>query len=419
MKLKKDQLPNIFDQYEVEENRVTNALLQTLAISPKTVKRFLKRFAPEVSTREIVSIELSEQGIPRSNQPDAQKLKDAKESVPDGCFILRGKDDNVTSIVVIESKIKKRAVKRQQLLRHFYKARRKFLIDEVLVLLITPDHSDPIKDWVPEEGTFKWISWRVIHSFAKREIIYNSESVAKILIENFKEYIEMKELSGFQGIDFSEGYEKDKARRILRTLMQDIKDEVLKTYPELGKQKGNILDPWDVFAPANLIDFTEGIHFTLSIRERNMEVLLTVPNSCKSGWNRLKYIMQNEQPKLESILSSLRQKLPNITLLFQQRHFKARRFAFMDGLIRVDLDTTEFAREKREQTKVKKNPLLFQLFVSAVKEAPSWINKEINFIAKFCYRDHIYKESIKKAEFRDEVINALVAFKPLYDYLSE
>ena len=65
------------------------------------------------------------------------------------------------------------------------------------------------------------------------------------------EYIEMKELADFQGIDFSEGYNHEKAKRILRTLMQDIKVDVLKLYPNLTKQKGNISDPWDVFAPGD------------------------------------------------------------------------------------------------------------------------------------------------------------------------
>ncbi|MFC2165388.1 hypothetical protein ACFLT2_10395 [Acidobacteriota bacterium] len=417
MKLKKEHLPNLFDQYVVEENRVTNALLQTLAASSRMTEGFLSKFIPEISPRGVVTIELSEQGIPRDSRPDAPKLQEAKESVPDGCFILRRQDNFVSCVVVIESKIKKGSAKKHQLRRHLLKARRRFQIDDIWALLITPDNEDPFPDWSPDEGSYKWISWRNIYGFSNKEIRQGTESAARILIENLKEYIEMKELAGFQGIDFSEGYETDKARRILGTLMQDIKDDVLKTYPDLGKQKGNISDPWDVFAPADNRNFTEGIHFTLGITEKNLDVLLTVPNRCLSGWARLKYVMDVEQTKLESILSALRQKLPNLILQFQQRHFKARRFGFMDGLILVDLDTTKFAREKRGHTKVKQNPQLFEVFVSTIREAPNTINKEVNFITKFFYNDPDHKLAIKQTEFSKTVITALAAFKPLYDYL--
>jgi len=419
MKLKKNHLPNLFDQYDTEENRVTNALFQTLAISSKIAERFINTFIAGISTRNINSLELSEQGLPKKNSTDAIDFKKTNESVPDGWFILRDRNNNVSDIIVVESKIIKSSAKKRQLLRHLAKARRRFQPEkEVFALLITPDDSDPFPLWRPDKGSYQWTNWRKIHAFAKKEKKFNKDLTAQIIIKSFMEFIEMKELAGFQGIDFSEGYNNEKAKRILRTLMQDIKDAVLKSYPNLKKQKGNILDPWDVFASEDLKTFTKGIHFTLSVKEKSLEVLITVPNKCLRGWTRIKEVMSTEQKEFESILSALRQKLPNLILLFQQRHFIAQRFAFFDGLIQVDIDTTDLRIESRVNTKVKKNSQLFEYFVAAVRDAPRSINREVNFITKYYYNDPKYKHVIKQAEFSKTVISAINSFKPLYDFLT-
>ena len=91
----------------------------------------------------------------------------------------------------------------------------------------------------------------------------------------------------------------------------------------------------------------------------------------------------------------------------------------MDGTVEVDLDTTEFGGKKENQTKVKKNRQLFELFVSAVKDAPVSINKEVSFITKFYYEDRKHRDHIKKAEFLKTIISALNAFKPVYDFLTK
>ena len=91
----------------------------------------------------------------------------------------------------------------------------------------------------------------------------------------------------------------------------------------------------------------------------------------------------------------------------------------MDGTVEVDLDTTEFGGKKENQTKVKKNRQLFELFASAVKAAPASINKEVNFITKFYYEDRKHRDHIKKAEFLKTIISALNAFKPVYDFLTK
>ncbi len=420
MELKKDYLPNLFDQYEVEENRLTNALLQTLAISSRIVDRFLNHFIPHISIKEIASIGLSEQRIPKKNGKDAPVAQETRESVPDGWLILRRKDDSVAHVIVIESKVKEKSANQGQLLRHLVKARRKFQpYKDVLVLLITPDKNNPFPGWRPEEGFYMWTNWREIYAFVNKGRKLRTDSAARLLLKNFEEFIEMKELAGFQGIDFSEGYDKEKARRILRSLMQEIEPEFLIPYPNLKKHKGNVSEPWDVFVPEEVKKFNQGIHFTLGIYEKQLDVLLTVPNNCLTAWKRLMSIIQIERPKLEHILSELRRKLPNLILIFQQRHFIAQRIEFVDGLVQVDMDTTEFGREERGRTQVRKNRQLFELFVSAVKDAPVSVNREVNFITKFYYNDPNYKNQLKHAEFGKTLISALAAFKPLYDYLTE
>jgi hypothetical protein len=56
-------LPNIFNQYSVDENRVTNALLQTLASSPSLSRSFLKEFLSlRVRTRRAALLFLLKKG---------------------------------------------------------------------------------------------------------------------------------------------------------------------------------------------------------------------------------------------------------------------------------------------------------------------------------------------------------------------
>ncbi|MFH1529512.1 MAG: hypothetical protein ABIK09_02130, partial [Pseudomonadota bacterium] len=106
------QLQNLFDQYTVEENRVTNALLQVLVSSPVLVRRFLERFCPSISLKGITTVSIWTQRKPGEG---ADAGGDARDTVPDGWFILQDAEDNVLRVVALEVKIVEGTADRKQL----------------------------------------------------------------------------------------------------------------------------------------------------------------------------------------------------------------------------------------------------------------------------------------------------------------
>jgi hypothetical protein len=82
-------LPNIFNQYSVDENRVTNALLQTLASSPSLSRSFLKEFLSlRVRTRR-AAIVISAQKRPKAqgDRTDTTRAEKEKDGVLGKTFI--------------------------------------------------------------------------------------------------------------------------------------------------------------------------------------------------------------------------------------------------------------------------------------------------------------------------------------------
>jgi hypothetical protein len=413
------QLPNLFDQYDVEENRVTNALLQTLASSPSLTKAFLKRFISRNITRDVNSVAIWTQRAPKDKKTD-KEVQDKRDRVPDGWFMLQRKDGTLSSVVVLESKIYKKHTNIKQLRGHLRKANR-YEGDRIWALLVTPDSRKPFPKWEPENGVYVWCNWREVHSFVRTQMEkFEKGSLQLRLLRDLKGFIEMKEIGGFEGIDFSEGYDPLRARKILKKLIAEIDSEidsdVRKKYPKLTEHKGNVQDPWDVFAPDVKGGFTHANHFALAIRESYFDIMLTLPNNFAKGWQRLRQILTT--PKLmhrfRLILSHLRQKLPNLRVVFAHRHFNGYNIAFYDCRIDVDLDTTNFARKADGDTMVKRNPKFFDSFLSAVLDTPASVNRELNVRAKFYYDE---LPEAQNAKFKHTVINALAAFKPLYEFL--
>jgi hypothetical protein len=106
------QIPNLFDQYAQPENRLTNALLQTLASSRRLAAAFLKDFIGiRCSPHE--SIEITSQKRPggvRDNGQSAKRGSDP-ETIPDGWIV----SEKSGWAVVMESKIVEGAVRFDQL----------------------------------------------------------------------------------------------------------------------------------------------------------------------------------------------------------------------------------------------------------------------------------------------------------------
>ena len=87
---------NVFDQYDQPENRLTHALMVTLANDKKLLRPFLK-FVGAEGAPVLKNIKLGLQRVPGQ---DVDSNKDGKEGLPDGCFFHQN-----GWAVVIEAKV--------------------------------------------------------------------------------------------------------------------------------------------------------------------------------------------------------------------------------------------------------------------------------------------------------------------------
>ena len=74
-----NQLNNIFDQYHVEENRITNALLQSLAQNKDFLRKFLSNFNITLKQNSQIVISCQKQPFSTGDELGNKEL----ESIPD------------------------------------------------------------------------------------------------------------------------------------------------------------------------------------------------------------------------------------------------------------------------------------------------------------------------------------------------
>ena len=86
------ELPNLFDQYSQYENKVTNALLQTLATSPRLAASFLKDFIGIQFNPRRERLILTAQKRPgaQGDRTGAPEIQTQRDTIPDGWFVKSG-----------------------------------------------------------------------------------------------------------------------------------------------------------------------------------------------------------------------------------------------------------------------------------------------------------------------------------------
>jgi hypothetical protein len=110
------ELPNLFDQYSQYENRVTNALLQSLASSTSLLQSFLRVFVgiPFRPRKDRIAITTEERPYGRGDRQVGEKAPGERNSIPDGWIVC----DQGDWAVAIESKVQLRSLRREQLQGH-------------------------------------------------------------------------------------------------------------------------------------------------------------------------------------------------------------------------------------------------------------------------------------------------------------
>lgn len=409
MKIDKSSLSNIFNQYNVEENRITNAFLQVLANNKSFLKKFFEKHL-WINIPINAKVKISAQKKPYM-YGDIKQETDENDTVPDGWIIIDEK-----TAVVFESKIEHNKVKRNQLeghIRAINNYANKYLC------LITPDEQPPIQSNLDILGAkVKWVKWRDIYELASKD--RRERGLEEFLKKELRDFLSMKDnLVGFQGIDFNpETFDRDKAKIVLKSLIKEIKPDIIKIYPKFNIEKSNYtteIHPYKVSAGgvwsylAADKNFTNDIHMTFWLTETHMGMGLTTPNNAGARWKRLKDISENDNYFNEFIVNllRLRKKVPNLYLEFLQRHYIGRKFGVVDGIFEMNLDTFKGGNN------IKVNELWLKSLRNMIINKKGF-NGQLMLRTRYFY---IKDKNIKKAAFKDEVIRAAEMFKEIYDYL--
>ena len=405
-----NRLNNIFDQYDQEENRVTNAFLQTLTKNKGLLNAFLKEYF-DIHLGKSSNVVISSQKEP-FGLGDEEGDRERAEGIPDGWIIIEEE-----KAVVFETKIIRNAIRSDQLFAH---AKRIKGYSQKYLCIITPDEESPIKNVSIPNIDIKWISWRDIYKLISKE--KENQDLSGYLRNQLKEYLAMKEdLVGFQGIDYPSGlFNPREAKVIIKSLIREIKPDILKIYPNLKferKSYSQDVHPYTVFHRSTWSflaadeNFTKDMHMTFWLTETHLGMGITVPNSAAKRWKRLRQIFSKDK-LFDSFLEKLyklKNHLPNLYLEFVHRHYIRQRDGIIDGILEMDLDTIKGSK------KVKANKKWLEALRELVKNKKRNYNGQLMLRTRFFYKD-CYPE-IKTATFKDRAIKTAYKFKDVYDFL--
>lgn len=425
-----ERLPNLFESYTQPENKLTLALLQTLAIDHGLVRAFIRWAIPGLPPPSgIVSV--YSQRKPAVGRGIRVSDPELDPTTPDGW--LAAED----LLVALEVKKDPGALHEVQLRGHLRALARREAAQRAL-LVLTPDPRKPaevvaLEDAAEATGIHVcWRGWRELHAWACAE---TAEAEARsgrrlgagiFLLRCFREYMEMSEVSGFAGVVFDEGYDYRRAKAILRGLRQDLAADVSRLYPNppLSHGRDRITDDgtlvWDVFARGE--DFTADPHFTLSIHDNGATLSLTVPDKAGHAWSTLVRLASERvtlnrslRQFLGSVLRVQAQRRPTVQFNLMQRHWEIRgRPPEMDARLIARLDTAPICPSSLRAKGVREREGWYQAVLALLATGKGSANWEFQIQTHF----HIDRKITKTPELKEEMVRILETFKPLYQLVS-
>jgi len=405
-----NRLNNIFDQYDLDENRVSNALLQTLSQNSGMLKKFLNRFL-NIHVGKNADIVISAQKEPFA-VGDIEEDREQIEGIPDGWIVI-----NENTAIVLEVKIIRDAVRQKQLLAHTKRIKgyaQKYLC------VITPDDESPIEKIEIPNVHIEWIPWRAIYE------LITSTSEAHGIPEYFrtqlKEYLAMKEdLVGFQGIEYPSGsFNPREAKIIIKNLIKEIKPDILEVYPTLKHERKSYSQDVHAYTVYHRTtwsflgadeNFTKDIHLTFWLAETHMGMGLTIPNNAGARWKKLRRIFKQDVSFSAFVdkLFELRKKAPNVYLEFVHRHYLRQRDGIIDGITEMDIDTVKGSEKIKQNSKW----LLMMRELVANKRG---YNGQFMIRTRFFHKDH---PLTRRPEFKKTILETARSFQDIYNILTK
>ncbi|MCK4627453.1 MAG: hypothetical protein KAT56_00545 [Sedimentisphaerales bacterium] len=409
---------NIFDQYDQQENRLTHALICTLANDKKLIPPFLRWLKGE-NIPPLKNIHIGQQQPPGQ---EAKVEKEGKGSIPDACFF-----DDEGWALVIESKVQDK-IRIGQLRRHRQTAAC-YGYENAHVVLIAVDH--PSKSQILPDGVH-YVSWKAVYQWfvhrskmsdwAGRLVEYMQVFEANMIDHDYNIRGTLTMFSGFH-FDEEHPYTYREGKRLIRLMGQEFRKNKhlvreLGLDPEGQGRKGIGKDEkiWD-FIPLKKAEgkaFTAYPHATIFMSSKEAGVAITVPNAFK-GWVKrcLKKIGTDE---FGSLLSKIEKNLqgcikqspgtrPIIYIL--QRQYKGQKSHVKNGRLEVDLRTLV----NDEKTGLKHQPMWLEAIYSILTHKRT--NIQLGIEVRFPYSE----KAMQSAKALDIMADAWIAMKPMLDFV--
>lgn len=278
---------SVFDQYSVQENQLTHALLTALACDESLAKDFLRWAGLRQQVRKPNFLQQSLPGeLTPWSEPEAER-----RGLPDGAIY---EPDRYT--VLIESKVAA-APSVAQLKAHLATATRKgFAAPMVLLITIKPLAPAFVADWL------RVLSWSDVYAWLKaRTRAFWPHQVAVFLEAKESSwaadgYLREGTLTTFAGIPFDhddERYDYFQAKRLIKLLRRELlaHPQVRSLNADLesegrpaitGRTEDRVWDVIPIRGDKRTDGFTKNVHLTLGILQDRLEAYVTVPNDIRA-----------------------------------------------------------------------------------------------------------------------------------------
>jgi hypothetical protein len=386
---------NVFDQYIQPENRLTHALVSSLAADRRLLREFVQWVAGEAGASR--HLEIVEQQLPGEDEV-ADEEEAERRGLPDA-WIHDGDD----WALLIESKIES-PLNDGQLVRHLRTAERRNFSDVRLLALVTsrPKGRFPanvkVMQWTE---VYAWMRAQRDSEWARTLTEYMEVLERRLVTEN---YLKEGTITVFAGIRFGKDdpYHYGEAKRLLRLALDELRtrkglqreldmDPKAEGRPAITGREGTSV--WDFLPLAKAHsagNFAQYPHLTLSIQRERLLATVTVPNRIRrqfrhnllaGGKEEFLELLGKVHNNLQRVLSEVEGAAPYAEIL--QRHYPSQRAQpITDARLQFDLRTA-FKGPKRWCKSVKRQPQWIEAIYSVLANKHS--NVQLGVGAIFPY----------------------------------
>lgn len=413
---------NLFDQYNQPENRLTHALVSSLASDPVLLKKFIKWATGEKAPSSRLAI--VEQSLPGDEESQDEEEAE-RRGLPDGWIF-----DDDGWCLIIESKIEA-PLYRDQLDRHRRTAERRGFSDIHVVVLVT----DLPNANVLSGTNVKVRKWTELYCWLlkeeRSEWIERLASYMEILEEKLVRdgYLREGTLTVFAGIPFGkdEPYNYHEAKRLLRLAMDELRHrkDLKKELGVDSKRKGRSAitgregtSVWDFLwlrKARSAKTFTEFPHLTVGIEQKRLHVIVTIPNGIRhefrknlltGGRDRFCALFHRVLVNFNTTLKGVEGAAPWVEIV--QRRFPSQRSSpIQDARLEFDLRTA-FKQRKEIGNRVKQQQQWLEATYDSL--ARKHANIQLGVGAIFRYEQC---PDVGTPEIVNHVASVWIACKPL------